>query len=181
MRSTGSSLVSIAVLVLLLGLVLATPTQAQSGPFPTAGVFHAYVPLIEVATFQDIVEQQVVDLTNQFRVAAACPPFRVSVQLAQAARAHSQEMADFNYFSHTDRQGHDPAWRAQNAGYTGNAGWENIAAGYPTAEEVVTAWFNSDGHRRNMLDCTLLDIGVGYGENNSSHYIRYWTQDFGRP
>ena len=40
---------------------------------------------------------------------------------------------------------------------------ENIAAGYPTPEAVIDAFFNetppNDGHRRNLLNCGLRDVG----------------------
>ena len=81
---------------------------------------------------------------------------------------------------HTDRGGHSPGWRAQQAGYSGMAGWENIAAGQATPDDVVTAWYTSLDHRRNMLDCSLTDIGVGYGYSTGSTYHSYWTEAFGR-
>jgi uncharacterized protein YkwD len=39
---------------------------------------------------------------------------------------------------------------------------------------------NSPGHRRNILDCTPKDMGVGVASNPRSTYRTYWTQDFGR-
>ena len=44
----------------------------------------------------------------------------------------------------------------------------------------MNQWLNSPGHRRNILDCTAKDMGVGVGTNPSSTYRTYWTQDFGR-
>jgi uncharacterized protein YkwD len=43
----------------------------------------------------------------------------------------------------------------------------------------MTAWMNSDGHRRNILDCDLHNIGVGLAYNGDNR--PYWTQDFGTP
>jgi uncharacterized protein YkwD len=56
---------------------------------------------------------------------------------------------------------------------------ENIARGQRDPAAVMSSWMNSDGHRRNILNCRLRHIGVGlaYGSNNSPH----WTQDFGTP
>ena len=50
---------------------------------------------------------------------------------------------------------------------------ENIAKGYRTAEAVVTAWMNSEGHRANILNANYTEIGVGYEADGN-----YWTQWF---
>ena len=47
--------------------------------------------------------------------------------------------------------------------------------GSGAAAAVMQAWLDSPGHRRNILDCDLVTIGVGYTADGS-----YWTQDFGR-
>ena len=129
-------------------------------------------------------EQQVFTLTNALRQQHGCPALQFSPELTNAARGHSQDMADHNYFNHLDGSGNTPKWRAQQYGYLGNAGTENIAAGYATAEEVVIGWYNetppNDGHRLNLLNCSLTDIGIGYAANPSSDFGSYWTQDFGR-
>jgi uncharacterized protein YkwD len=126
----------------------------------------------------------VLTLTNALRQQHGCQPLQISPELTSAARGHSQDMADHNYFSHSDGSGHMPAWRAQQAGYPGIAGAENIGAGYVTAEHVVMGWYNetppNDGHRRNLLNCSLTDVGIGYAVNPSSDFGSYWTQDFGQ-
>ena len=129
-------------------------------------------------------EQQVLTLTNALRQQHGCPALQISPELTNAAQSHSQDMADHNYFNHLDGNGNTPKVRAQQAGYLGNAGTENIAAGYATAEAVVLGWYNeappNDGHRINLLNCSLTDIGIGYATNPSSDFGSYWTQDFGQ-
>jgi uncharacterized protein YkwD len=39
----------------------------------------------------------------------------------------------------------------------------------------------SPGHRANILNCRLRQLGVGYASNSASTYRTYWTQDFGTP
>lgn len=180
MRIIDQRMLLTAIVLALAGALLAPlPAAAQSGVEPTGDSFRTYLPLLVLAPVNSSLEQQVVDLTNQLRQQHNCPPLSLSPQLTSAARGHSQDMADHNYFSHVDSAGHTPGWRAQQAGYIGVAGWENIAAGASTATDVVALWYNSDGHRRNMLDCSLTDIGVGYGYNATSSYGNYWTQAFG--
>ena len=185
MRITDQRALPVLVVLTIASMLLVTiPATAQTGPQLTGSSSQVFLPLAVLASPTNPLEQQVVDLTNQLRHQHNCPALRISPQLTTAARGHSQDMADNNYFSHDDLAGHTAQWRAQQAGYRGLAGWENIAAGYSTAREVVSAWYNetppNDGHRRNILDCSLTDIGVGYGYNGGSAYGSYWTQDFGR-
>lgn len=119
-------------------------------------------------------ERRVIDLTNQRRAENGCPPLAANNRLHAAALGHSIDMATQDYFSHTSLDGSSMSDRIDRQGY----GWrrlaENIAAGYPSPEAVVEGWMNSPGHRANILNCDLTEIGVG-------HYQRYWTQNFGTP
>lgn len=122
---------------------------------------------------------QVVTLTNQQRLANGCQPLTVNATLTKVAQAHSEDMARRNFFDHTNPDGRSPFDRMSAAGYEYRTAAENIAAGHRTPEAVVTGWMNSEGHRRNIVNCGLTEIGVGYVTGGS--YGTYWTQDFGTP
>ena len=83
-------------------------------------------------------------------------------------------MADNRYFSHTSLDGSTLGNRVDRQGYSWRTVAENIAVGYPTPEAVLDGWMNSPGHRANILNCALVEIGVGYDRV-------YWTQNFGIP
>jgi uncharacterized protein YkwD len=182
---TAQRLCCFALLIALLAI-----SQQAVAPAALAGQnsHQIALPLImrtpNTITIASATELQAVQLTNQLRQQHGCPPLRISAELTAAARGHSQEMADYNYFSHIDRGGHHSDWRAHQAGYSALAGWENIGAGYATAADVINSWFNetppNDGHRRNILNCALTDIGIGFAANPHSDYGNYWTQDFGQ-
>jgi uncharacterized protein YkwD len=127
------------------------------------------------------VTAQVVTLTNAERAKAGCGPLTVNGTLAQVAQAHSQDMATNNYFDHNSQDGRSPFDRMTAAGYQFSTAAENIAAGQRTPQDVMTSWMNSPGHRANILNCSLHQIGVGYATVSSSEYGVYWTQDFGTP
>jgi len=57
-------------------------------------------------------------------------------------------------------------------------GGENIAAGYKSAEIVVTAWMGSEGHRANIMNPAFRKIGVGYVYYADDPYGHYWQQMF---
>ena len=53
---------------------------------------------------------------------------------------------------------------------------ENIAVGQSTPQDVMVAWMNSDGHRRNILDPGFTHLGVGV--HTASAGGPWWTQNF---
>ncbi|HYT10159.1 MAG TPA: CAP domain-containing protein, partial [Mycobacteriales bacterium] len=118
-------------------------------------------------------EAEVTRLTNVERTKAGCGALRVDPRLTAAAEAHSKDMVDRDYFSHTSPDGEGPGDRAEAAGYPRWSG-ENIAAGYPTPEAVVQGWMSSAGHRANILNCESKATGVGYDPRKDM-----WTQMFG--
>lgn len=120
--------------------------------------------------------EQVISLTNAARVEAGCSDLKADKLLTAAAQAHTKDMADNGFLDHNSSKG-DPGDRIAAAGYQAQGWAENIAEGQTSASEVVDAWMNSEGHRANILDCKLQDIGVGYAK--SSDGTPYWTQDFG--
>ena len=141
----------------------------------TAPLALATAPTASAATNAELA-RQVVTLVNAQRTKVGCAPMRNSPALDRAARLHSADMARYDYFSHTSRDGRSPWQRIRAQGYPyGSA--ENIAAGQRSASAVVSAWMKSAGHRRNILNCSNKAVGVGVARGGS--YRIYWTQVFG--
>ena len=124
------------------------------------------------------VTDQVLTLVNAERRKAGCAPVRLDPRLNAAALAHSRQMADRNFFSHTSPDGATFADRVKAQGYPRPRS-ENIAAGNTTAQATMRQWMNSPGHRANILDCRAKDMGIGAASQPGSTYRTYWTQDFG--
>jgi uncharacterized protein YkwD len=120
-------------------------------------------------------EAAVLDLVNQARGQAGCEAVTADPALAGVARAHSADMRDRGYFSHTTPEGLSPFDRAGAAGIS-YARAENIAYGQRDAAAVMDAWMNSAGHRANIVDCSLTKLGVGVAEGPGGPW---WTQLFG--
>jgi uncharacterized protein YkwD len=118
-------------------------------------------------------EDQVLALVNIQRAAAGCGALSGDAALASVARAHSADMRDRGFFSHTNPDGLDPFARAAAAGLDARA--ENIAYGQPDPASVMDSWMNSPGHRANILDCSLTRLGVGMAEGAGGPW---WTQLF---
>jgi uncharacterized protein YkwD len=118
-------------------------------------------------------EEQVVALVNAAREQSGCGPVTVVPELVDAAQGHSEDMAERDYFDHTNPDGVGFADRIIEAGYP-SPGAENIAHGQESATQVMNGWMESDGHRANILNCQLKTIGVGLDKDGW-----YWTQNFG--
>ena len=122
---------------------------------------------------------EVVDRTNAERARHGLRALTVDQRLAAAAQDHSADMVRRAFFAHESPDGRQVWDRAVAAGYAYRKVAENIAAGQRTAEEVVRGWMESPGHRANILDGDLTQIGVGRADGGS--YGVYWTQVFGTP
>jgi uncharacterized protein YkwD len=116
---------------------------------------------------------QVFTLVNQARAQNGCKALRDDSHLDTAARDHSDDMSANDYFSHTTPAGVTFDKREEAAGYA-SPGGENIAMGQTSAQQVMTDWLNSPGHRANILNCQFTALGVGLATDGW-----YWTQDFG--
>jgi uncharacterized YkwD family protein len=125
-------------------------------------------------TPQNEYEKEVVRLTNIERQKAGLSALTSSNEnLNKSAMAKSQDMSNKNYFSHTSPTYGSPFEQMRTFGVTYSYAAENIAQGQRTPQEVVTAWMNSSGHRANILNGKLTQIGVGYVAKGN-----YWTQQF---
>lgn len=162
----------------VIAALAAAPVLAVAGPALAAdGAAAKKTPA--VAVDRVAYENEVVALTNAERTARGCRALRIDDRLVGAARAHSADMVQQAYFSHTGSDGSTFVAREIAAGYPKKGpSAENIAWGYRTPHDVVTGWMNSPGHRANILNCASVAVGVGlvYRANGSA----YWTQDFGR-
>ncbi|MEG9298003.1 CAP domain-containing protein [Mangrovibacillus sp. Mu-81] len=118
-------------------------------------------------------EQKVVELTNQERAKQGLPALEVDAELSKVAKEKSRDMQANNYFSHDSPTYGSPFDMMKQFGIEYSSAGENIAMGQPTPEEVVQAWMNSEGHRKNIMNSNYTHIGVGYVEDG-----HYWTQQF---
>ncbi|MDP9478741.1 MAG: CAP domain-containing protein [Actinomycetota bacterium] len=137
----------------------------------------------------DSIEKRTLDLHNETRVANGLPAFCVQPKLTNAARAHSQEMLDKDYFSHNSYDGETFGARLKRFGYT-SSGYsyytvgENIAWGsgsYGSPDAIFKGWMNSTGHKANILNKNFREIGIGARTGTYKTYAgaTIYTVDFG--
>lgn len=103
-------------------------------------------------------EMSVVALANQERVKRGLQPLKVNQKMMADAERWSMVQAKTRM--HHSRMGYA----------------ENVAFGQPTPYAVNQAWINSRGHRRNMLNPSHQNIGVGLAYSAGGR--PYWTEVF---
>ncbi len=111
----------------------------------------------------------------------ATTPLSWHCTLGDVALAHSRDMGDHNFFSHTGSDGLSPGDRVRNAGYDWSTVGENIAAGQPSIDAVMSSWLSSAGHCANIMRSSYTEFGAASYVVNGSDYPIYWTQVFARP
>ncbi|MGD6843213.1 CAP domain-containing protein [Bacillus infantis] len=131
---------------------------------------------IPAAAAEQSAEEQVVQLVNKERAKYGLKPLKSNWELSRTARYKSQDMINRNYFDHNSPTYGTPFDMMKSFGISYRTAGENIAAGQTTPQAVVTAWMNSEGHRKNILSSSFTEIGVGYAKGGS--YGHYWTQMF---
>jgi uncharacterized protein YkwD len=117
------------------------------------------------------------DAEGQF---AATAPLTMNPFLRCAARLHSKDMNDRDFFAHDNPDGDGPSERIDATGYVGGTWGENIAMGQATPQQVVSGWMESDGHCANIMRPSFTEIGVGFVQGATRRDL-YWTQTFGAP
>jgi uncharacterized protein YkwD len=151
------------------------PAPPQSGPDgPQAPPPISPPGPDQPATNRAQLEAQLLTSTNQARAANGCSAVQIEQHLTGSAQQHADDMSAHDYFSHTSLDGRTFDRRIHESGYPGNDLGENIASGYGSAGEVQDAWMDSPAHRRNILDCSFHNVGIGYDQRGG-----YWTVDFG--
>lgn len=114
---------------------------------------------------------QVVDLVNQERTKVGLQPLKSDSALTNVAMLKAKDMYNNNYFDHNSPTLGSPFDLMNAQGIQYRTAGENIAKGQRTPEEVMNAWMNSDGHRKNILSANYTTIGVAY-------YNGVWVQEF---
>ncbi len=117
-------------------------------------------------------------LTNGLRAINGISVLKYSSKAATVATAHSTDMATRNFFNHQNPDGERVGARLTAAGVEWTACGENIVAGYYDPYAISNGWYNSEGHRKNILNSKYKYLGVGFAYNGNSEYKYYGTQNF---
>ncbi|MDX2139318.1 MAG: CAP domain-containing protein [Chloroflexota bacterium] len=117
-------------------------------------------------------DTQVLALVNTARQNAGLHSLVMNATLVQAAQGHSNYMATTGVLSHTGSGGSSVGQRVTAAGYGWNAVGENILYRWDlNAQGAFDQWWNSTGHRNNMMSATYCDIGIASARHSDGRYF----------
>lgn len=118
---------------------------------------------------------EVLAIVNRVRAENGLGALSTTPELMNTAQLRAMETVTL--FSHTRPNGSSCFTAFEQNGVSYRCAGENIAAGQPTAESVMNSWFNSPGHRANILNGSFTRIGIGCYQTNGGYGI-YWAQCF---
>ena len=180
-----------------------TILTAAPAPIPTATVpptkgLSTAEGLLEVSRLTH-------DLIDEERHNSGLAPLEYDDELAAIARKHSEDMAQKGYFAHDNQRGESFSARYRQDGYNCankqglviHKGAENIFQGWEfgrttyrngriiyrewftaqqIAEQAVSGWMSSRGHRANILTAIFDREGIGVAANSAGNLLI--TQNF---
>ena len=152
------------------------PESTPSTPSTTPQQKPESTPEQKPSTDFSSYQQQVLDLVNAERTKRGISALTLDSNLSSVATKKSQDMVNKNYFDHTSPTYGSPFDMMKQFGISYRTAAENIAKGQKTPQEVVTAWMNSEGHRKNILNPNFTNLGVGIAKDSKG--TTYWTQMF---
>ncbi len=129
-----------------------------------------------------ITPENIVNLTNQARVAVGLPALHVNAKLASSAQAKAEDMLQNQYFAHTSPSGVSPWYWIGRSGYSYIKSGENLAVHFAQAEDVEAGWIASPGHKKQIMDPDFVDVGVGVVQGTFEDVPTYFVAEhFGEP
>lgn len=111
--------------------------------------------------------KQVLELVNQERIKAGVGTVKMDEELTEAAMTRSKEITAVYAHARTNflsMRTLVPVIVMENAGCARN-----------TPQEIMDAWMNSDGHKRNILDSSWKSVGIGCIKYKDTYF---WIQLF---
>lgn len=135
----------------------------------------------QTTTFRSVdISAPFFDLVNEVRADAGVRPVGYDARLLNAAQQHNDDMLINGIYSHTGSDGSGVAQRVEQYNYE----WGNVAENILirsdlSIEGAFQQWFDSPGHRANMLNGENVHMAVAYGQADDGSY--YFTMVLGRP
>jgi hypothetical protein len=102
--------------------------------------------------------------SNRVRLESDVGMLNLNDDLSAAAGLKARDMLVRQYWAHTAPDGTTPWYWYREVNYRYDYAGENLAKGFDTAPAVLTAWMNSEEHRKNALSSDYQDVGFGVAE-----------------
>jgi uncharacterized protein YkwD len=121
------------------------------------------------------------ELVNAYRKEKGLKPLKLNIELSNAAKAHSKDLAKWDRISHYGSDGSNPWDRVKRSGYNARLAAENVGTGQGNIEEVFKGWQESPGHNKNLLLSDAEHMGIALVQEPKSEFKTFWTLVIGTP
>ncbi|GAC1369398.1 MAG: hypothetical protein NVSMB39_1180 [Candidatus Saccharimonadales bacterium] len=148
-RMRGLAVMTLLIIGVQVTANLARPAAVRAQP--------ATARVLAYAT--NITPVDLLNLTNQQRVANGLAPLVMDARLNHSAALKAANMFAENYWAHVSPSGIQPWYWFTQAGYNYTYAGENLAMDFDTSAGTVQGWMNSAGHRANILNPAYRDVG----------------------
>jgi len=125
----------------------------------------------------------VLAFTNVERYYEGLPILNSNDKLTRVAYEKMKDLFARQYFEHVSPTGESVSDLAEGVKYEYIAVGENLALGdFTSSKDVVEAWMNSEGHRKNILSEKYTEIGIAAGKSEyQGRNTWIIVQSFGLP
>jgi uncharacterized protein YkwD len=125
--------------------------------------------------YEKLNASDIINLTNEYRISLGLLPLHENFQLTHAAEYRANDMIRNKYYAHVNPvTGENPGDAIKQANYQFRTYAENIAMGnWQSNRHIVDGWINSPGHRANIVNPNIREIGVAI--------VKDTTTPLGRP
>lgn len=149
-----------------------TPTTPTATGTPTAPIAPTGAGTPATPTGTGTLSSQgsrILQLVNAERAKVGAKPLKSNTDLNKLATMKSQDMVEKNYFSHQSPTYGSPFDMMKTYGVSYMYAGENLAIN-SDADRAHTAWMNSEGHKKNILNPDFTELGIGlYPKGNGSY------------
>ena len=155
-RTRAVALAAVGAICLLGGSATAAVAAANPGPALQQHKAVALRPL----------ERSLLTSINAYRVQNGLAVLRLSAQLNDAARQHSDEMAADGYFDHPSANGTSFWQRIQLYYASSSRSYWSVGENLLWSSDTISAgralrlWIASPEHKKNLLDASWRELGV---------------------
>lgn len=124
-------------------------------------------------------QYRVLDIVNRIRRSRGLGELRLSGTLSRCAASHTRDQIEnIGSISHSGSDNSTLKDRLRRYNYDSKRASENVASGQDNAEHVMRSLMNSPGHRENIVDPDVVEMGLDVEEDKNG--LKYWTQLFGQ-
>ncbi len=113
----------------------------------------------------------VIAQVNAQRKAKGLGALRQSPKLMKAAQGHACDNASRGGYSHVGSDGSDLSTRIRRTGYKIRVAAENTGLGFDDPARLVAFWMGSSGHRANILNPRVTEVGVGLADGARPSWV----------